>query len=732
MIKVSDNQKFVTTKVDKSRSLITCTKEEFYLGSALKGMKYLENFQLLESLNGNENGYFGKIRWDSNWVTFMDNMMQFSFLNGDTSESFVVVSIREMTIDPKRHQEMLDQCADDKLLDVVIDKIHKVAQCGGIEVKGADGSFVIRRRPLNKPILEISPFVSHFPTPLMSGRNMAKFFFVCGSDSTPMNKVKIVEVDGDDGRDSICEYFAEAFDDIPLIIPAITYLTKKELELENVPVADEDLASVGDVSMVIVSNSLFNHEYLKSIYDMFEANGAILCRENEYHEELNLPENFKYAACITLENEFVYLIQCVKVPVKPFEKVIKFPSGFDDFTWIPTLSAAVAAGPTLVYSRSGSDVSGLLGLANCVRKEPGGTNLRCVLIEDDSAPEFDPNLPFYKTQLDLGWTRNVYKNKAWGSYTFLSLPNQSVIKPRQDYCFIHQQIRGDLESLNWVTGPHSAVGSRFVEVHYSALNFRDVMTATGRISMEYEFSNRIDRQYCLGFEFAGIASDGRRVMAVVESRAFATYIPEENLTMIEVPDDWTLEQAATVPLVYTTVYLAFFHTVVIEEGKSILIHAGSGGVGLAAIRVALGYGLEVFTTVSTEEKKQFLLDEFPQLQARNIGNSRDTTFEEMIMNETNGKGVDYVLNSLSEDKLQASLRCLANDGFFLEVGKFDMLVKNKISLSHFLRGITFKAILLKDNTFEIHKNLMVSDEFFYLHSKCNFGCDCRFNFFSVG
>ena len=61
-----------------------------------------------------------------------------------------------------------------------------------------------------------------------------------------------------------------------------------------------------------------------------------------------------------------------------------------------------------------------------------------------------------------------------------------------------------------------------------------------------------------------------------------------------------------------------------------------------------------------------------QLTDRNIGNSRDTTFEKLIMSETNGRGLDLVLNSLAEDKLQASVRCLAPGGRFLEIGKFDL------------------------------------------------------------
>jgi fatty acid synthase len=104
----------------------------------------------------------------------------------------------------------------------------------------------------------------------------------------------------------------------------------------------------------------------------------------------------------------------------------------------------------------------------------------------------------------------------------------------------------------------------------------------------------------------------------------------------------------------------------------VLIHSGSGGIGQAAISVALSYGCEVFTTVGTDDKKAFLLAKFPQLRADHISNSHDLSFEKDIRRVTRGYGVDVVLNSLAEDKLQASLRLLAAHGRFLEIGKYDL------------------------------------------------------------
>lgn len=188
-------------------------------------------------------------------------------------------------------------------------------------------------------------------------------------------------------------------------------------------------------------------------------------------------------------------------------------------------------------------------------------------------------------------------------------------KPRTGHCYGNVLQRGDLSTLSWIEGPIDASKrTDIINVQYASINFRDIMLATGRLAVEVFGTNRLDQECILGFEFAGVNQQGERVMGTVISGAMATQIvPAENLTW-RVPDTWTLREAATCPVVYVTVYTAFFLFNPISKGKSVLIHAGSGGVGLAAIRVALAYGMEVYTTVSNPAKKKFLLDTYPKLK----------------------------------------------------------------------------------------------------------------------
>ncbi|KAH6943234.1 hypothetical protein HPB50_017960 [Hyalomma asiaticum] len=183
-------------------------------------------------------------------------------------------------------------------------------------------------------------------------------------------------------------------------------------------------------------------------------------------------------------------------------------------------------------------------------------------------------------------------------------------------------------------------------------------------------------------------------MGIVSGDAMATAVAADPDMLWEVPHSWTLEGAATVPAVYSTAYYALLVRGNMRPGESILVHSGSGGVGQAAISIALSMGCTVFTTVGTREKREYLKLRFPQLEDRHFANSRDVSFEEHIRRETKGRGVDLVLNSLAEEKLQASVRCLAPHGRFLEIGKFDLYKNSALGMAVFLKNVSFHGIML--------------------------------------
>ncbi|XP_032822786.2 fatty acid synthase [Petromyzon marinus] len=382
------------------------------------------------------------------------------------------------------------------------------------------------------------------------------------------------------------------------------------------------------------------------------------------------------------------------------------------YGWVEQLKDELLAeseGPVFLTSTACAH-SGIVGMVNCLRQEPGGQRIRSLFVSNLEAGSKSPSLPSSSIpaaviQKDL--VMNVWRDGVWGSFRHQLIPSggASGTSVATEYAYVNVLTRGDLSSLAWIASPlrhFSSSSSSMVQlcrVYYASLNFRDIMLATGKLPPD-AIPGDLSLQHCmLGMEFSGRDPQGKRVMGLLPARGLATVVDADKRFLWDVPKTWSLEQASSVPVVYATAIYALLVRGRMRRGESVLIHSGSGGVGQAAIAIALSMGCTVYTTVGSAEKRAYLQKTFPQLKDEAFANSRDTTFEQHVLKATNGKGVDIVLNSLAEEKLQASLRCLARHGRFLEIGKYDLSNNSPLGMALFLKNVAFHGILL-DALFE--------------------------------
>ncbi|XP_011203074.2 fatty acid synthase [Bactrocera dorsalis] len=673
------------------------SKKDFYKELRLRGYHYNGAFRAVTLARGD--GLYGKVEWKYNWVTFMDAMLQIEILGTDSRALLIPTKIRKLRINGSHHFDLMTKMdPENRVFDVYVEPKYDRIVAGGIELIGLHASPVQRRKAPGIPVLERYQFVSHFPSPTLDITEAVRMCVQLALETTPVLKLKIVEV-GAKNKEPVVTKFVEAVEDLPLVTGDFLLFTDQQVDdIAGVHIENAKFVKQTNCHFII-ANGLSHEENVttvKAAYKSLVEKGFLVTRENKFkptHSATTF-ENFNLIANIRLcGDEQLLLLQKVgkKLTFEPL--VIQISEEDNEFEWITHIQTCLSnKTPVVLYSYN-QNSNGIIGLVNCLRKEPDGNLISCFYIDDNNAPAFDLANSFYNSQYALGLAINVYYQGQWGSYRHLQLLCHESPQPRSDHIYGNVMQRGDLSTLCWLEGPLD-INKCSVRIVYSSLNFRDVMLATGRLAVELYGSSRLAQLCVLGLEFSGInTKTGRRVMSMVAKAGVASYNESPSKFIWDVPDNWTLQEAATVPVVYITVYYAFFMTADIRKGKSILIHAGTGGVGIAAIRVALAYNLEVFTTCSTELKKQFLLKTFPKLKESHIGNSRDTSFETMIQHETNGKGVDFVLNSLAEDKLLASVRCLGYGGHFLEIGKFDMSNDTKLGMSCFLKEITFHGVL---------------------------------------
>ncbi|WP_147264829.1 zinc-binding dehydrogenase, partial [Streptomyces sp. NBRC 110611] len=208
-----------------------------------------------------------------------------------------------------------------------------------------------------------------------------------------------------------------------------------------------------------------------------------------------------------------------------------------------------------------------------------------------------------------------------------------------------------------------------IQVQAAGVNFRDVLNALGMYPGEAGL---------LGAEAAGVVTEtgpgvnglrpGDRVMGMVFGGFGPVGVTDQRL-LTRIPEGWSYARAASVPLVFLTALYGLKDLAGLRPGQSVLIHAGAGGVGMAAIQLARHLGAEVFATAS--EGKWDTLRELG-VADDHIASSRTTDFEARFREVTEGRGVDVVLNALAGEFVDASLRLTAPGGCFLEMGKTDI------------------------------------------------------------
>lgn len=259
------------------------------------------------------------------------------------------------------------------------------------------------------------------------------------------------------------------------------------------------------------------------------------------------------------------------------------------------------------------------------------------------------------------------------------------------------QLPGQLRNLRWEAHPRKAPADNEieVEVHATGLNFRDVMYALGLLSDE-----AIENGFAgptLGLEFSGIVlsvgsetsgfAPGDQVAGFGPS-SFGNRVVTQASAISHIPPGISFEAAATIPSTFFTVYYALHHLARLQPGEKVLIHGAAGGVGIAAIQLAKWIGAEIYVTAGSDEKRDFLR----LLGVDHIFDSRSLAFADEILAQTDGKGVDVVLNSLAGEAINRNFRVLKPFGRFLELGKRDFYENTKIGLRPFRNNISYFGI----------------------------------------
>ncbi|KAI9162667.1 BcPKS11, polyketide synthase [Paramyrothecium foliicola] len=256
-------------------------------------------------------------------------------------------------------------------------------------------------------------------------------------------------------------------------------------------------------------------------------------------------------------------------------------------------------------------------------------------------------------------------------------------------------VPGVLDTIRWVdnpeiTGPVDPDCIR-MQLCAASINFKDVLVASGQLEGITQMRNDCSGVVLeVGANMTSKFKPGDRVCSLY-SQSFTNYPMVHGSCAHVIPEDMDLADAASVPLVWCTVYYCLITIARLQKGESILIHSAAGAVGQASIMLARHLGAEIFVTCGNEAKVELLHTEF-NIPRDHIFSSRTTAFRDKIHAMTNGYGVDVVLNSLGGEMFRESCNTLAAHGRFVEIGRKDLMENALMPMEFLLNNITFAYV----------------------------------------
>lgn len=390
--------------------------EDFYKELRLRGYHYEGAFKGVKEVRAD--GLYAKVKWDSNWIAFLDCLLQVQILLKDSRSLTLPTRIEKIKIS-RNHVNMVSKSdQDNSYYDVFLCRTLGILVAGGVEMSGLHCSVVNRRKSPGNLVLESYKFIPHLPSPMLRKSEAVRACVQLAVENNPILKVKAVEVDTASLMPIIDE-FQDALDYLPLITADLMFLTPQEIDLGKIHVEDGHLKTQTNCYFVILRDGLSNLEFVEASLPSLGDNGFLVLRETQSVDRILdalVPAGLQLLAVFRCDEEALVLYRKIKKRILEIPNVIFVKS--KNYAWLDELRTSIKEAPVILVAQN-EKLSGIMGLVNCIRKESLDNSVSCVFIDDDQAPPFNIDDPLYGNQLNLGLAMNVYRNVT---FRFLCKP----------------------------------------------------------------------------------------------------------------------------------------------------------------------------------------------------------------------------------------------------------------------------------------------------------------------
>ncbi|CAH0713976.1 unnamed protein product, partial [Brenthis ino] len=608
------------------------------------------------------------IKWEDNWVAMIDSMLQLNALRRIHETVSQPHFVRKIVIDVKKHFDEMYEIDGIKVTPARIFDVYDYTRCGGIIMQN------IRFHDLPTICKNVGikalKFVPHFSTNTIDKASALSTYIQISAENLNKYNLNIVE---------IIENSVSGFVDTNQIISEIPGIKANYSVIARDSLKTINTSSLGGIDLMLVSNLSNNDDLCQMLHRVLTCNTFVVNYE-------------KYKAEISRDRpSSVYQSICAHtIGPTVLELVLWRPTGSNvgtsvvtvntesDFALLTSRITAKQLNQKLVILTSYPPLASLKTAVKKWRKEDNRKiNLLMINNEFSSTRNLD-KIPL----TDLAF--NILHNGAWGGEYYLPAKETSS----KEGIGLELNIRhlGDLDSLHWTEVSEPRGAGINVKVHFAGVNFVEVQKKMGVISCDKK-----DMQL---FDFSGTTDSGARVMGIANYEYIRTHVSVKPEYVWPVPAHWTMEDAATVPLAYCLALYCLCIKARLKPGITILVHGGAGAFGQAVISIALAYGCKVFTTVSDVNKKRFLRRLFPELKESHIGNSRDTSFGDMVLYATKGDGCDLIVSFVKGALKDTTIQCCRRSGTIIDTTLLLTKEKYDFGMKKLAKSISYSTMNL--------------------------------------
>uniref|UniRef100_A0A673J2K0 Fatty acid synthase n=1 Tax=Sinocyclocheilus rhinocerous TaxID=307959 RepID=A0A673J2K0_9TELE len=705
--------------VDKEDSKLLLKAGDIYKELRLRGYDYGKTFQgILESNNA---GDYGKLHWTGNWVTFLDTMLQMIVVGLPGRSLRLPTRIRSVYVDPKLHEERVNEYADgQKAVDIHVNHCLDNITAGGVQICGLHTTVAPRRQQQQTPpTLEEFVFVPYVDSDcLRTNEKLGDQLRHCKGlvqrlQRKLANQGVKISIPGLEGATEGQLIGAEVEKGLLRLLSVLCGLELNgnlRSELEQTVEKERDCLLQDPLL-----NGLLDSQALRHCLDT--------ALENSTPGKLKVVEALAadgrvFSRTVGLLNiqpmlHLDYTVSDVSIDQLSAHQSSLEEQGISSSQWDPLQGPAAGGldGADLVVCNcaTGHTANPALLIENLTSAaREGGFVLIHTLLRGDTLGETVAFLTSQNNQEGLltqtEWEELLQKaslnvvmlrKSYYGSALFLCHRRPQSPQDQPILIFV------DPTDYKWVETLKSTLAeSSDIPVWLIATKGHNGVVGMVNCLRQEPGGNRIR---CA---FVSNLSKGAEVPSLVPTQKEMKALLKKDLVMNVYRDgQWGVfrHQLLTQDLSEELTEQAYVNVLTRGDLSSLRWIASPLRHFVPCFFFFFFFfpfnaALIIFFNLSFN-KKAYLQEIFPQLTAESFANSRDASFEQHVMLQTQGKGVDLVLNSLAEEKLQASLRCLARHGRFLEIGKYDLSNNTPLGMALFLKNVAFHGILL-DALFE--------------------------------